>query len=369
MTVQLAEFVTDFARGMESVDSRLPRAINQRSKVAFQPGIGPHTEIATVELVMDELAFTSAESYGHFRIGLPYEEGSRQKCDLALGKHPSWEWLIEVKMIRMLGDNAKPNDNLPTHILSPYRAHRSALTDCAKLESSGIAGRKAIVMYGYEPDEWPLDPLVSAFECLATHRVNLGRRLKASFDGLVHPVHRRGAVYAWEILSIGDRRDQTALSAAFGRVAHSFESVLYAEAWLRSQAQTPAAARDQGWDAHIESFLIHARKLMDLLDPRGRPHPDEVRLTDFLVGAERIPVDIAEAVRSQISKQLTHITHPPVLDESGQTEWPIWAIRDSIVDAVERFGNALRPTYPQGVRRLERAVKLAEVGDPKRLRD
>ena len=199
VTFVLADFVVDFADGLMTADSASPQAINQRSKAPYQPGIGPHTETATVELVMSELQRRSPELYGKSAVGVPYEARSRQKCDLAFGQDPDWDWLIEVKMIRMLGDNAKVNDNLPTHILSPYPAHRSALTDCMKLTESPLMGRKAILMYGYESDAWPLAPLVEAFEALARLKVEMGSRNAASFDGLTHPVHSSGTVYAWEI--------------------------------------------------------------------------------------------------------------------------------------------------------------------------
>ena len=205
VSVSLSQLVIDFATGIEAADAQAPQAVNQRSKLAFQPGIGPHSEITTVELVMTELARVAPGRYPSFRIGVPYADRSRQKCDLALGDGSPWHWLIEVKMVRMLGDNAKQNDNLPTHILSPYAAHRSALTDCAKLASSGLKGPKAILMYGYEAAKWPLEPLVSAFETLATRAIGLGPRESATFDGLIHPVHKSGAVFAWEILS----RDQS----------------------------------------------------------------------------------------------------------------------------------------------------------------
>ena len=49
---------------------------------------------------------------------------------------PVWDWAIEAKMLRMFGDNGKLNDNMLMHVLSPYPAHRSALTDCGKLAHS-----------------------------------------------------------------------------------------------------------------------------------------------------------------------------------------------------------------------------------------
>jgi hypothetical protein len=102
-------------------------------------------------------------------------------------------------MLRFLGDNGKENSNILMHILSPYPAHRSALTDCDKLVQSGLRGRKAIIIYGFDHTDWPLDPAVEAFEELASSRVSLGVRQEAGFFGLIHPVHSAGRVFGWEI--------------------------------------------------------------------------------------------------------------------------------------------------------------------------
>jgi hypothetical protein len=45
---------------------------------------------------------------------------------------------VEVKMLRLMGDNGKPNDNMLMHILSPYPDDNSALTDCQRLAASGF---------------------------------------------------------------------------------------------------------------------------------------------------------------------------------------------------------------------------------------
>ena len=103
-------------------------------------------------------------------------------------------------MFRLLGDNGKPNDYMVMHLLSPYPERRSALTDCEKLLESGLLGRKAILIYGFEHVEWPLDLAIDAFESLAKARVRLGTPHIAAFDGLIHLVHERGRVFAWELL-------------------------------------------------------------------------------------------------------------------------------------------------------------------------
>jgi hypothetical protein len=134
-----------------------------------------------------------------------YGDGTRQACDLCLGTASSWSWAIEVKMLRLMGDNGKPNDNILMHILSPYKEHRSALTDCDKLRTSALGGRRAVMIYGYDYNGWPMDPAIEAFEILARSQEVLGERHVASFDGLVHPVHRQGRVFAWELLELEER--------------------------------------------------------------------------------------------------------------------------------------------------------------------
>ncbi len=196
--IELGRFVEEFARSLAAVDARLPVAINQRSGAAFRPGIGPHSEAAAVSLVMADLQ-TALHPALEYRCSVPYISGSRQRCDLCLGREPIWDWAIELKLLRFLGDNGQLNDNILMHILSPYSAHRSALSDCTKLITSGLAARKAVLIYGFESDAWPLEPAIEAFETLARTRVRPGARHEARFDGLVHPVHQRGAVYAWEI--------------------------------------------------------------------------------------------------------------------------------------------------------------------------
>ena len=112
----------------------------------FQPGIGPHTEPETIKRVMAHLADADPQHYGSYELGVPYADGTRQACDVCLGAPGSWDWAVEVKMLRLMGDNGKLNDNMVLHILSPYPAHHSALTDCRKLLASRLGTHKARAM-------------------------------------------------------------------------------------------------------------------------------------------------------------------------------------------------------------------------------
>ena len=196
----LTAFVADFADGLKGADAKQPQAVNQRSEKIFQPGIGPHTEAQTVRLVPDEMRAARPARYSGAEFAVPYPTERRQKCDLE-------HWFIEVKMWRLMGDNGKPNDNILMHVLSPYVQHRSALTDCEKLSNSGFTGRKAILIYGYEAEGWPLNLVVDAFQTLARTRTHLSECQVACFDGLCHPIHCSGAVYGWELLGITPHMD------------------------------------------------------------------------------------------------------------------------------------------------------------------
>jgi hypothetical protein len=118
------------------------------------------------------------------------------KCDLKLTTSAT-KLFVQGKLLRLKGDNGKPNDNMLMHILSPYPQHRSALTDCIKLSGSGFDGDKAIIIIGYSYPDVPLEPAILAFENLASGQI--GRRREAHFDGLCHPVHTSGKVLVWPV--------------------------------------------------------------------------------------------------------------------------------------------------------------------------
>jgi hypothetical protein len=195
----LPELVTDFAAAIGAVDSLAPVASNSRTGASYQPGIGPHTEAQTIKLTMAHMAAADPQRYASYRLGVPYGDATRQACDMCLGEPPEWTWAIEVKMLRLMGDNGKLNDNMVMHILSPYPAHRSALTDCRKLLTSQLGMQKAILIYGYDYPNWPMDPVIEAFEVLADRSVKLTSKAVASFAGLIHPVHQHGRIFGWQI--------------------------------------------------------------------------------------------------------------------------------------------------------------------------
>jgi hypothetical protein len=70
----------------------------------------------------------------------------------------------------------------------------------AKLAGSGFECRRAVLIYGFDYPDWPMDPAIDAFERLASGFAALSTRSEASFKGLMHPVQQEGRVFAWQFL-------------------------------------------------------------------------------------------------------------------------------------------------------------------------
>lgn len=194
--MELQQFANLLAVGLKGADAVGPVPPPSRTGTIYQPGIGAHSEDRMVEL-----ALAAAESQLEgvtVETRVPYPTSRRVRCDVYL--RGGGDWAIEVKLLRRLGDNGKPNDNILMHILSPYAQDRSAVTDCVKLAQSGFAARLAVVIIGFEYHEWPLQPAIQAFERIAGNLVNLRPCVPARFSGLIHPVQREGAVFAWEVV-------------------------------------------------------------------------------------------------------------------------------------------------------------------------
>jgi hypothetical protein len=79
-----------------------------------------------------------------------------------------------VKLARVGRDNGTYEDAVIKKILSPYADDRSAVTDCLKLVQSGFAGKRAVLIYGFEVPGRPLAWLINAFEAVAAQHVVLG---------------------------------------------------------------------------------------------------------------------------------------------------------------------------------------------------
>jgi hypothetical protein len=172
----------------------LQAASQRRTGKLYQPGIGPHSERETIRLSLAHSGHPLLQSASQ---EVPYPAVPRNLCDVVIGAPPGWA--IEVKMLRVMRDNGTIEPPAVLHILSPYPADHSAVTDCPKLLGSGFECRKGIVIFGYDYAEWPMDPVIEAFETLASKLVDLKTARPSAVADLIHPVHRAGRVFGWEI--------------------------------------------------------------------------------------------------------------------------------------------------------------------------
>jgi hypothetical protein len=193
--ISLNQFVVDFAAGFKAADALRPAAMSARSGRTYQPGIGPHGEDAAVQLVLAQLSVLAPNRY-LIATQVPYP-GDSQRCDLGLGS--PLDWVIEVKMARAFGDNGKPDDTYLKDLLSPYAQDHSALSDATKLRASRFQCRKAVMVYGFDDDKRPLTLALDALDALLRRDGATSPPVYAEFADLVHPVHRRGRIMAWEV--------------------------------------------------------------------------------------------------------------------------------------------------------------------------
>ncbi len=192
--------------GWRAADHKGPQAANQRNAARlYQPGIGPFGEDAAVTLTLAEMRNSRGDAYAI--AGKRRYPSGRYVCDLALGHLP--DWAIEVKMARLGRDNDTYEDAAIKKILSPYADDRSAVTDCRKLSDSGFAGRRAVLIYGFDDPDRPIMWLIEAFEAVAARTVTLGPRESAPLDRLIHPVFATGHIWAWEVLTAGHDSNAT----------------------------------------------------------------------------------------------------------------------------------------------------------------
>ena len=186
----LQNFVKDFAKSMEVVDKILPPAKNARSGEEYEKGIGPYQEKLLIEHVVSNMKQENAELYKSTELEVKYPN-DRKRCDVVLNN----DLFIEVKAVRKMRNNGVHEEFLVNHILSPYEADKSFLTDTKKLLDSSFNGHKAVVMYGYDYPDFPIDLILGCFELLAEkYFCKLTEQYEHSFDGLIHPIHKKGKV-------------------------------------------------------------------------------------------------------------------------------------------------------------------------------
>ena len=112
--LETREVVADFAAGKQAVDAMRPQAWSHNGKRFCQPGSRPHSESATTRLVTDHLIAHSADRYRDpLSLEVPFRM-ARQTAVMWFSalRTPPGGMAIELKRLRVMGDNGKSNDNI-----------------------------------------------------------------------------------------------------------------------------------------------------------------------------------------------------------------------------------------------------------------
>lgn len=99
----------------------------------------------------------------------PYPS-SKETCDLILTdsmvdvQFGTFEWAIELKYLRLVGNNGNNNDYVMQKAISPFLKDRSLVHDIEKLKKARFGKRKAVIFYGFDYDETSVEHAQSLCE-------------------------------------------------------------------------------------------------------------------------------------------------------------------------------------------------------------
>jgi hypothetical protein len=108
--MELIDIVNDFGDALKEIDSEKPK------EGKFQPGIGPHTEDHSREMVIKYLKSREDKFQYYSSAASMQYPNSREMCDILIPN----EWAIELKLLRPFGDNDKEAEHWSNKILHPY---------------------------------------------------------------------------------------------------------------------------------------------------------------------------------------------------------------------------------------------------------
>ena len=246
MPITLKEIVSVFKAGLSHIDRSPPPP----TQMGFIPSVSTLSEDTIRDHLLDYFAISELEKCSHMEheknseVKYPNQpKNGRGRCDLCLGEPPDFEWAIEIKYIRYVGDNGKKNDFGPSKVVSPYLIHNSAIKDALRLTKYPLAKRSAVIMFGFDYDmdvvkrgrklldqyglcssrcdelekvlrandqdtlTYYTEPTFRMFENVAQDFVSLSRRENDSFEGFRHPVAQKGSIAAWEIMDKSDNQN------------------------------------------------------------------------------------------------------------------------------------------------------------------
>ncbi|MBT5739117.1 MAG: hypothetical protein HOI29_11185 [Planctomycetes bacterium] len=242
--MDLKTILERLAAALEHVD-RTATTINKSNQGhSYLPGFFSLYEPQQVEALFLAWEKLYPEEPISIELEVNYPTNRRTKCDACLrfkdelltADNQLYDWALELKYLRSIGDNGKKNDFFVGKAVSPYLHERSSVLDAHRLSEeihrNQLAKRAAVIMYGFEfgtdvveyadsicerlgdygrSDELKktvdsfggdlnLDPIIPLFDLAAGQFAKLSPAEVVEFGPLSrHPCALRGKLIGWEI--------------------------------------------------------------------------------------------------------------------------------------------------------------------------
>ena len=132
---------------------------NQRNKRPYVKGVATLREPQLTKEIVNNWSSKFKDELSVIDDEISYPDKKAEKCDLVLtdakedipfGK---FEWAIEIKYLRLVGNNGNNNDYVMQKAISPFLKDRSLIHDIEKLNNATFGKRKAIIFYGFDYDD------------------------------------------------------------------------------------------------------------------------------------------------------------------------------------------------------------------------
>lgn len=172
---------------------------NRRNKRPYLKGVATLFEPQfTKELVRCWNEYYPGE-LSHIHDEHPYPD-SKETCDFVLTtngfdvKFGNFEWAIEIKYLRLVGNNGNNNDYVLQKSISPFLKDRSLVHDIEKLKNATFSKRKAVIFYGFDYNENSVENAqiisskITESLGISNHYVELPSSIDESFHNDIAPI-------------------------------------------------------------------------------------------------------------------------------------------------------------------------------------
>ena len=164
LRMELKQIVGRITESIPMIDSTTQiQNHNRRNKRPYIKGVPTLWEPQFVKELVGWWRKNHGDELSDINDEFPYPTGTTARgrgetCDVVLTGEDTeviwgnYEWAVEIKYLRLVGNNGNNNDYVMQKAISPYLKDRSLVHDIEKIKGASFAKRRAVVFYGFEFD-------------------------------------------------------------------------------------------------------------------------------------------------------------------------------------------------------------------------